>query len=250
MGNRSYTLYNTGIHPCSYLQDRDAVTQFVDPHRILDAPDWQALAYSGFRRSGSHWYRPRCPSCQACIPLRLPVSSFEPSRQQRRTWTRNQNLAINITEDISSGEHYALYERYINARHCDGDMYPASREQYDSFLALPMRGRDPAQDGLLPGEPSTATIYLEFRKGHQLMGVAVTDTLPQALSAVYTFYDPDENRRGLGVFSVLCQIELARKLGLRHLYLGYWIAQSQKMNYKAQYHPHEVLLGNQWQWMD
>lgn len=246
---RSYTLYSTTPHPCSYLAGEEATTQFIDPAVALDGDDHAVLARMGFRRSGQHWYRPHCASCQACIPLRIPVAGFLPSRQQQRTWLRNQDLVMNIADDIRSGEHYRLYERYINTRHRDGDMYPASREQFEGFLASPLLvSRD--HESLPFAESPTATLYLELRKGLQLVAVAVTDVFPGALSAVYTFYEPDDSKRSLGVFSVLIQIELARKLGLAHVYLGYWLKQSRKMNYKAGYQPHEILLNGQWQTME
>jgi arginyl-tRNA--protein-N-Asp/Glu arginylyltransferase len=231
----SLGFYTTRAHPCSYLPDRNATTLFADPAFPMVTEIYSQLCEQGFRRSGEHIYRPHCQQCNACIPLRIPVADFQADRQQKRCWIQNQDLSIEIVEDIRSGEHYRLYERYINERHQDGDMYPASLKQYESFLDIPAFSRD-----------NPVTHYIEFRQGSRLMAVAVTDILAAGLSAIYTFYEPDEPTRSLGVFSVLFQIELALRLGLPHLYLGYWIQDSRKMAYKKRYRPHEVFLQGRW----
>jgi arginine-tRNA-protein transferase len=135
-----------------------------------------------------------------------------------------------VVEDISSGEHYALYRKYIEQRHADGDMYPPSRQQYDSFL----------------GSCWEVTHYIEYRLEGKLVGVAVTDGLDNGISAIYTFFDTDLEKRSLGVFSILLQIELAKKFEVPDLYLGYWIKNSPKMSYKNQYRPFELFTGNRW----
>lgn len=224
-------LYATHKHSCSYLPEEEASTIFVDPNYPVDAFVYSRLSEIGFRRSGEHIYRPHCDQCQACIPLRLPVAAFQPNRRQQRCWNKNQDLEIHITEDIGSGEHYALYENYIRHRHSDGDMYPPSREQYDSFLSAQW----------------DVTHYVEFRQGHRLLSLAVTDVLDHAVSAIYTFFDPLEAKRSLGIYSVLFQIELAKKLDLPYVYLGYWIQNSPKMAYKSQYQPYELFLAGEWQ---
>ena len=116
------------------------------------------------------------------------------------------------------------------ARHADGDMFPADAEQYESFL---VDGRAEA-------------IFFEFRTPEQLLAVAVADRLNNALSAIYTFFDPDMADRSPGVFAILWLIEETKKRSLDYLYLGYWIKQSQKMNYKMDYRPLELYVDNQW----
>jgi arginine-tRNA-protein transferase len=239
-------LYATQGHPCSYLAGQEASTEFIDPHHPVNAETYDRLSALGFRRSGQHIYRPQCQSCQACIPIRLPVGDFKPSRQQTRVWKRNQDISIAIVEDIQSGEHYALYEHYIQARHADGDMYPPSREQFDTFLGTPFCSDENDGKEFLPNQ-AQLTCYVEFRLGTTLKGIAVTDVLPSGLSAVYTFFDPDDAVRSLGVFAVLFQVELARKLALPYLYLGYWIKDSRKMGYKSNYTPHEIFYNGVWQ---
>jgi arginyl-tRNA--protein-N-Asp/Glu arginylyltransferase len=238
-------LYATDTHPCSYLEGQEARTVFVDPYLPVTAELYGQLSARGFRRSGNHIYRPQCQACQACVPIRITAGKFQPDRQQKRIWKRNQDLSVEVSTDINSGEYYRLYERYITARHRDGDMYPPSPEQFEAFLATPFFDK-PANDLAACDETAQLTLYIEFREGLELKAIAVTDILPVGLSAVYTFFDPAESNRSLGVFSVLFQIELAKKLTLPHLYLGYWIKNSQKMNYKTNYKPYELLQGGKW----
>lgn len=223
-------LFATHPHSCSYLEGQDATTVFVDPKEPVTGELYQQLSELGFRRSGCHIYRPQCSHCQACIPARVPVRIFRPTRQQRRCANRNSDLEIRQTANIDTDEHYQLYERYIEQRHQDGDMYPATRSQYQSFLTK--------EWGI--------TRYLEMRLEGKLIGVAVTDEMQNALSAVYTFYDPDLQRRSLGTFAILLQIQRALDLGLDYVYLGYWIKASQKMNYKSHYRPLELLVNRRW----
>jgi len=228
-------LRQTPAHPCSYLPAHSARMVFVESAFPLTPEIYSSLSEIGFRRSGEHIYRPHCAQCSACIPLRIPIHSFQPTRQQRRAWQRNQDLTILVSEDIRSGEHYALYEKYIRLRHADGDMFPPTPQQYEAFLANPSYDQD-----------HQITHYVEFRLNNRLLGVAVTDILPAGTSAIYTFFDPDESQRSLGVFSVLFQIELTRRLALPHLYLGYWVEGSRKMRYKSLYQPHELYRDGRW----
>lgn len=222
--------YATQPHACSYLPREQATTLFLDPSQPMDAGVYAELSDMGFRRSGDHLYRPHCQHCRACVPARIPAAEFQPDRQQKRILKRNADLQVRRLEAGFEEEHYALYARYIEVRHADGDMYPPSREQYLSFLV-----RD------LP-----FTRFYEFRLGERLMAVAVTDELPNGLSAVYTFYDPDEERRSLGRYAILWQIGETARRGLKAVYLGYWIKDCRKMNYKTQYRPLELLVNQRW----
>lgn len=222
--------YATQPHPCSYLEGEQATTLFLDPSRAMDTQLYAELSTIGFRRSGDHLYRPHCQHCNACIPARLPVAGFRPNRQQRRILKRNADLEVEVVAPRFSEEHYALYARYIEQRHADGDMYPPSREQFTSFLVR---------------ELPFARFY-EFRLAGRLLAVAVTDELPNGLSAVYTFYDPAEEQRSLGRQAILWQLGEARRLGLPAVYLGYWIRNCRKMNYKTQYRPIELFVNQRW----
>ncbi len=223
-------LFTTQPHPCSYLDDREAVTLFIDPHAKVDVALYSRLSEYGFRRSGEHIYRPRCGHCQACIPMRVPVGLFRFNRKQKRCWRRNEDLEVQVLTSIDTDEHYQLYDHYIRQRHSDGDMFPPSRQQYRDFLS--------AQWG--------ATEYIEFRRESRLIAVAVSDRLDHGLSAIYTFYSPEEGTRSLGTYAVLYQIERAKTLGLSHLYLGYWIKQCQKMRYKSDYRPFQLFINSTW----
>lgn len=225
--------YTTLPHPCSYLDEQQATTLFLDPNQPLDAALYAELSELGFRRSGSHLYRPHCQNCAACIPARIPVESFRPNRGQRKVLKRNKDLTVQALRPHFSEEYYLLYARYIEERHADGDMYPPSREQFLTFLVreLPF------------------TYFYEFRLQGTLLAVAVCDLLPNGLSAMYTFYDPapEYETRSLGKLAVLWQITQARQLNMPAVYLGYWIKNCRKMSYKSQYRPLELLLEQHWQ---
>lgn len=222
--------FSTQPHECGYIGGEQATTVFVDPDLEIDRALYTQLSSLGFRRSGQHLYRPHCESCHACVPTRLPVSGFTPSRQQKRCIKRNLDLNIEFVPEPSLERHYPLYERYISLRHYDGDMYPPTTEQFQSFLNSQWGGAE----------------CLELTLNGKLLGVAVTDQLEDALSAVYTFFDPDYDKRSLGVFSLLMQIQAAQARGLKYLYLGYWIEDCQKMRYKTDYRPIQLLSSGHW----
>ncbi|WP_460241283.1 arginyltransferase [Aurantivibrio infirmus] len=223
-------LLATHPHRCSYLPDQEATTVFVDPNQAMSGGLYAHLSALGFRRSGNHVYRPQCANCQACIPARIPVQLFKPSRQQKRCMKRNAEIELLEVDTIDTEEHYKLYETYISERHRDGDMYPASIEQFRGFLT----------------KEWDISHYFELRLNGALAGVFVSDQLTDALSAVYTYFDPALANRSLGTLAILLQIERAKKMNLRHLYLGYWIKNSPKMNYKYHFRPLELLLPQGW----
>lgn len=226
---KSIKLYATHPHPCSYFKDREARTLFVDPHLPFNNRLYTELSKRGFRRSGSHVYRPDCENCQACVASRIPASLFKPSRNQRRCQNRNNDLTVSVRTAMPD-DAYALYERYINVRHKDGDMYPPSREQFEQFLC----------DNVPPSR--YACFYLQ----EQLVAVAVIDIMNDGLSAIYTFYDPHLDRRSLGVMAILWQIQYCRELQLPYVYLGYWIRECAKMRYKTDYRPIELYMSDRW----
>ncbi len=220
----------TPKHPCSYLNRNNAQTLFFDPRQVITTEIYQHLTDQGFRRSGSHLYRPHCGGCNACIPTRVPVAQFKPRRSQQRVLKKNADLEVRIEEATFSRRHYHLYERYISLRHADGDMYPASEDQFRSFLLSPW----------------SKSQFISIYRGQQLLSVAVTDKQPNGLSAIYTFYEPQEEARSLGVFSILQQVQLCMDWGLPYLYLGYWVKDCAKMSYKTDYRPTELFVNNRW----
>lgn len=230
---RQLALYLTAEHPCSYLDGLKARTLFVDPLARMDSATYQALVEQGFRRSGAHVYRPACRGCARCVPVRIPVDAFQPDRSQRRNWARNVGaFRLADTPAQFNPAHFDLYLRYLASRHPDGSMADdTSVESYRRFLVDPWGGE---------------TRFLELHLNGRLAGVAVTDLLPNGLSAVYTFFDPDLSGRAPGTFAVLAQVETARQLGLPFLYLGYWIGAARKMAYKERFRPIETWDGRQW----
>ncbi len=231
---RTLVFFATPPHDCSYLPDRDATTMFVDPRATIDKKLYSQLTALGFRRSGSHYYRPHCEQCDACVPVRVRVDEFAANRSQRRILRKNSDLQFSLEPASFSEQDYQLYADYIEQRHRDGDMYPPSREQFTSFLV----------DG------ATDSWFLKIRLQDELIALAAIDILDDGLSAIYTAYNPDFEGRSLGTLAVLWQIQEARRRKLPHLYLGYWIRECRKMNYKTRFQPIEALRKNRWQIMD
>ena len=225
-------MFRTGTHACGYWGDREARDLVLDP---LDPrlPQLYPLALDwGFRRSGDIVYRPSCVGCQACVAVRVPVATFKPDRSQRRCLARNADIDARIVAPVRTEEYLALYRRYLRAKHPGGGMDDHGATEFEQFLIGSWnQGR-----------------FLELREhgSHRLLAVAVTDLVDDALSAVYTFYDPDQSARGLGTLAVLKQLEWAARDGRRYLYLGYWIASHAKMDYKRRFQPLEGFNGRNW----
>lgn len=223
--------FQTPGHECSYLQDREARMIFVDPSTRLNSKIYSQLALIGFRRSGLYLYKPRCQSCNECTPIRIPVNTFSMSRSQRRIWKKNRDLTSHMVDSRFRGEHYALYERYLKSRHPGGGMDDVTPEKYKSFLCCHW----------------LSTRFIEFRLDQQLVGVAVTDLMADELSALYTFFDPDLGHRSLGTYAILWQTHAALDFNMKWVYLGYWIKDCNKMNYKTSFRPHEIYFNGRWQ---
>jgi len=227
-------VFRTGDHPCGYWPDRHARDLVLDP-RDERLPQLYPLALGwGFRRSGDIVYRPHCRDCQACVAVRIPVAGFRPDRSQRRCLARNRDVDARVVPAERTDEQFALYRHYLKTRHRGAGMDDHGTVEFDQFLVGAWsQGR-----------------FLELREHgtHRLLAVAVTDLVgDDALSAVYTFFDPGEAARGLGTLAILRQLEWAARDGRRHLYLGYWIAGHRKMDYKRRFRPLEAFDGRGWQ---
>ena len=220
----------TAPFACSYLPEQDERLLIFMSDSVPTITEYDFLIGAGFRRSGTQVYRPHCEACKACESIRLPVDIFTASKSQKRIMKRNQDLTIHIS-DNDKPEYYPLYESYVNQRHADGSMYPATKEQYQGFILSPWNN----------------ALFIEIYATNELIGVAVTDNLASSLSALYTFFKPDQQQRSLGNFAILQQIELAKSLNKPFLYLGYQIDTCQKMSYKQNFLPHERFFDDKWQ---
>lgn len=223
-------LYQGSVNPCSYLDNREAVNIYADPHHPNPRAVYNQLIKRGFRRSGEYVYRPGCSDCSACVPVRIRCEEFQSRRTDRRNLQRNDDLQVDFQNARYTEEYFELYQRYLSMRHPNGGMDNPDPEDFERFLLNPW------------GE----TLFVEVRKSGQAIAVAVTDATSDGLSAVYTFFDPTELSRGLGTFCILQQIELCRSMNIPYLYLGYWVDGCQKMQYKTDFRPQEHFDGHEW----
>ncbi|MBF0213457.1 MAG: arginyltransferase [Magnetococcales bacterium] len=217
-------------HPCGYLPHALANTLHVNPALPMDMGRFEYLLASGFRRSGNLVYRPWCSGCDDCVPVRVRVADFQSTRTMRRVIRRNRDLTIQSGGPNFSPEHFRLYQRYLNSRHGDGPMADPQPEEFAEFLHSDW----------------CAVRFIDFRHQGRLLQTAVVDLLGNSLSAVYTFYDPEETARSLGTLAILWEIEWARQLELSWVYLGYWIADCAKMRYKSRFQPLEAYINRRW----
>ncbi|MCL4129300.1 UNVERIFIED_CONTAM: hypothetical protein GTU68_022589 [Idotea baltica] len=224
----------TSPSPCPYIpgkRERKAFTNLA----ISDADSvHNTLSQSGFRRSQTIAYRPACPRCNACRSVRVDASRFTPSRNDRRALSKNSSIVRTPVEATATREQYRLLKSYVKSRHMNGGMSDMSYRDFATMV-----GGSPVQ-----------SLMFEYRDGEgddaPLIGVSITDVLRDGFSMVYTFFNPDLGARGLGHYMILDHIQHAQDLGLPHVYLGYWIKGSAKMDYKRRYSPLEVLDGDEW----
>jgi arginyl-tRNA--protein-N-Asp/Glu arginylyltransferase len=228
---RPQFFYTTAPLPCPYVPgrtERKVVTEITGP----DADGLHdRLSRAGFRRSHNIAYAPVCPGCQACVPIRVPVATFQPGRTLRKIAQANRDVDGYDVPARATAEQFQLFQRYQQARHGEGDMATMSFYDYRAMIE----------------DTPIETSMVEFRDlDDRLIGGCLTDRLGDGLSAVYSFFAPDLERRSLGTYAILWLIGRARELGLPHVYLGYWVPESHKMAYKARFRPSEILVGGTW----
>jgi len=225
------TFYQDSPHDCSYLDNQQARNIYPDPNQPMTNVLYSQLIEHGFRRSGNLAYRPYCSDCNACVPVRINIEAFKASRSQRRCLQRNKDLTISHHTATFNSEHFELYRRYLASRHLNAGMDNPTEESYVSFLTSDW----------------SETSFIEIRRDSQLVAVAVTDYVHNGLSALYTFFEPDMAENSLGTYGILQQINIAQTQGLSWLYLGYWIKDCQKMQYKQNFSAIEGYIEQQWQ---
>ncbi len=219
----------TGEFDCSYLPDRQEQLLVVHPQAQMNSDTYQQLLPRGFRRGGEDAYRPHCTNCNACQSIRIAVSEFVPTKSQRRILSKNKDVELR-TRSTPSPDYFPLYARYIAHRHASGSMYPPKEETLASFTQCSWLDR----------------VFIEGYLDGKLVSVAVCDSVSDALSAVYTFFEPSLDKRSLGQFNILQQIKLAKQQHKKYLYLGYQIDECDAMNYKKNYGPNERFIEEQW----
>ncbi len=228
---RPQFFYTTSPLPCPYVAgrtERKVVTEITGPDS--DALH-DRLSRAGFRRSHNIAYAPVCPACNACVPIRIPVATFQADRTLRRIARYNADVAGVEVPARATAEQFQLFQRYQLARHGDGDMATMSFYDYRAMVE----------------DTPIETAIVEFRDAEErLLGGCLTDRLGDGLSAVYSFFAPEQERRSLGNYAILWLIARAQALGLPYVYLGYWVPESAKMAYKARFRPSEVLAGGAW----
>ncbi len=217
-------------HPCSYQPEKQARLLYIDPEFPPINNLYPHLITHGFRRSGKLLYRPHCNLCHDCVPLRVSIDSFKPSKSQRRVLRINAKTKTRLTPATFNEQHFKIFTHYQNNRHSGGDMVHLSENDYLNFLTGPW----------------CETFFMEILVDNFIVGVCVIDQLSQALSAVYTFYNPDYSDLSLGHFAILQLIHYASLQSLPWAYLGFWIEPCQNMAYKKNYRPAEIFLKGQW----
>lgn len=228
---RPHFFYTTAPLPCPYVAGRTERKVVTELAGVTAESLHDRLSRGGFRRSHNIAYAPVCPSCNACIPIRIRALEFTPNRTQKRLAKYNADLTTREMPPRATAEQYQLFQRYQQARHGDGDMATMSFYDYRAMVE----------------DTPIETSIIEFRdRQERLLGACLTDRLGDGLSAVYSFFTPDADDRSLGTQAILWLIARAQELELPNVYLGYWVEESRKMAYKAKFRPSEILKSGHW----
>ena len=232
--------YVTTPYACGYLPGKLAQSLIATPHHLVDANIYSGLIQQGFRRSGKFAYRPHCETCNACVPTRVILDKFAPTRSQKRAFKQHHNLRAHIMPLGFHQQHFALYASYQQARHAEPENFNQDTSDFD-------QNREAEQYRQFLCQSNVESLMVEFRDANNALKiVSVVDVVNDGVSAVYTFYDTSESKASLGTYSIMWQTEWTKILGLPYLYLGYWIATSEKMAYKQAFKPQQKLLDGEW----
>lgn len=224
-------LYQSTPAPCPYLPGRTAYHHVSDPNFTMTPRLYSSLIEAGFRRAGNRIHRPNCANCDQCVSLRIPIAEFAPSKNQRRILAKNQDIETTVVHNPIPQRYYEIYKQYISHRHPETDSMQNVEDTFEHFLFSQWSN----------------TFAIEFKlPGNELVCVAICDPLTNGWSAVYTFYNTVYSNRSLGTFAILQQIKYLREYQLKYLYLGYWINDCKKMNYKVRFRPCEGYQHEQW----
>jgi len=226
------TFYRSGPMPCPYLPGRIEQQLFTELAGNGVQEVFEQLSLGGFRRSHHIAYRPACRGCSACVPVRIDATGFETTRSWRRILRDNADLTVASVGKGITDEQYRLFQDYVRSRHGDGDMARMNRRDYATMVV----------------SSPVETEMVEFRDpAGTLVAACLMDRLSDGLSAVYSYFDPDQPKRSLGSYVVLWMVEEARRTGLPYVYLGFWIEDSPKMAYKGRFRPLEAFSTDGWQ---
>jgi len=223
--------YTTTKYNCSYIDKMDAQSLVVTPYKSINQSIFQDLIEKGFRRSGQYIYKPNCKSCTACIPIRLPVQKFLFSKTQKRIYKKHGYFKVREAPLAFKQKHFDLYLKYQNKRH--------------SFINNDQNNLDDYNDFLI--KSNVKSKFIEFWDGDLLKIVSIVDIVSDGISAVYTFYDPDDEKVSYGTYSIIWLINWCKAQQLKYLYLGYWIGECDKMRYKTNFKPYELYIKGYWQ---
>ena len=215
-------------HPCPYLPGREAVLPLRWYRDPIEGRDFDALLATADRRVGRTLYRPACPACDECKGIRVPIGEYTPTKSQRKAWNKNRDVRVTAGPPRVDDEHLALFNRHKLERGLSER--PTSVSHYRNWLTV----------------TCTRTVETRYTVDGKLIGVGILDLGERDASSVYFYFDPDEDRRSLGVFSVMAEIAWLRSKGYRYYYLGLYVKDCDQLNYKARYRPHERLVDGVW----
>ena len=223
--------YKTTEYNCSYIDKMDAQSLVVTPYKSIDQNIFQDLIEKGFRRSGQYIYKPSCKSCTACIPIRLSVQKFLSSSSQKRVFKKHQHFDVREVSLTFKQEHFDLYSKYQNKRHSSINNDQNKIDDYNDFLI----------------KSNVNSKLVEFWDGGLLKIVSIIDMMSDGISAVYTFFDPDDEKVSYGTYSIIWLINWCKIQQFKYMYLGYWIGECNKMKYKTNFKPYELYIKGYWQ---